>query len=254
MHTEVASIFRNKLNDEGVLGIFMKTVDPAFVEVAGYSGLDFVILDMEHGPISLMDMLNNIRAAQISGALPIVRVSSLSATAISQALDIGAVGVQIPQVCSAEQAKMAVRLAKYHPHGERGICRFVRAAKYSATPREQYFATSNENTIVIIQLEGTSAINALDEILLVEGIDILFIGPYDLSQSLGLPGQISHPTVINAMKNIIERAEKHGVITGVFADTPDLLVMWKDIGVKYLSYSVDVGVFYDACLSIRQHV
>jgi len=251
MSIDLVNVFRKKLSNEGVLGIFMKTSDPAFVEAAGYAGMDFVILDMEHGPVGLESMQNNIRAAQLAGALPIIRTNSLSETAISQALDVGAVGVQIPQVCTAEQAKLAVKFAKYHPIGERGVCRFVRAAKYSATPREQFFSSSNENTIIIVQLEGASGIEKLDEILAVKGIDILFIGPYDLSQSFGLPGQISHPTVVTAMKNIVERARKHNVITGVFADTPEMLAVWRDSGVRYLSYSVDVGIFHDACASIR---
>ena len=233
-----------------VTGLFMKTTDPAFVEAAGYAGMDYAILDMEHGPASINQVQNNIRAAQISGMLPIVRVEKLCEHAILQALDIGAAGVQVPKVSSAEQAQMVVKYAKYFPEGERGVCRFVRSARYSHTPKENYFKDANHENIVIIQLEGGGVLSELDAILNVKGIDIIFVGPYDLSQSLGLTGQTSHPEVMAAMKEIITRTNAVGIATGTFIDSPESYIGWKNAGVKYLSYSVDVGLFYEACKAI----
>ena len=233
-----------------VLGMFMKTSDPAFVETAGYAGMDFVILDMEHGPANLTDMQNNVRAAQVSGTAPIVRVNKLCPQAISQALDIGAIGIQVPQIQNAQEARKAVKFAKFHPMGERGICRFVRAAGYSSVSKTDYFKLSNDNSLVILQLEGVESINNLDEILKVEGVDIVFIGPYDLSQSLGVPGEVTHPKVIEAMEKIVKIADKMNVNTGTFVDTLESLQLWKKAGVKYLAYSVDVGVFYEASKEI----
>lgn len=250
MNQELIEGFRKKICKGPVFGPFMKTCDPAFTEAAGYAGCDFAILDMEHGPVSVEHMQNNIRAAQISGMLPIVRIEALSETAVSKALDIGAAGVQIPQITSAEDAREAVRAAHFFPKGERGVCRFVRAAHYSALPREEYFTSAN-NALLIIQLEGQQAVAALDEILEVEGIDIIFIGPYDLSQSLGVPGQVTHPLVIKQMKEMTERAQKKGVVIGTFTDSEKTLKLWMDAGVQYLSYSVDVGIFCDACISIK---
>jgi len=247
MNTEKIIQFREKLKQgKFVFGPFMKTLDPAFVEAAGWAGMDFAILDMEHGPISIESMQNNIRAAQTSGILPIVRVSSITEEAIGKALDIGAAGVEIPQITCAKEAKEAVRLARFYPQGERGMCRFVRAARYSATPSEKYLKNANE-IIIIAQLEGTEAIKNLDEIMEVEGIDILFVGPYDLSQSLGLPGQTTHPKVIKAMKSIINKAQEQGIIVGTFTDSDETVKMWSEVGVQYLSYSVDVGIFYEEC-------
>ena len=252
MYKSLTESFREKLRQGAVFGSFMKTSDPAFIEITGYAGMDFVVLDMEHGPVGLCDMQNNVRAAQLTGLMPIIRVADLNEQFISQALDIGAGAVQIPQVCTPEQAEMAVRYAKYYPKGERGVCRFVRAAGYSSTPREQYFEKANSDTLVIIQIEGSKAIDSIDEILAVKGVDIVFIGPYDLSQSFGVPGQTSHPKVISAMKDIVKRAEKLGVVTGTFTDSPETLKTWMDVGVKYLSYSVDVGIFYEACVELVQ--
>ncbi len=251
MELSQLQLFRNKIDTGSVFGIFMKTCDPAFVETAGYAGCDFAVLDMEHGPIGMEQMQNNIRAAEAAGILPIVRVESLSEQWISKALDIGAAGVQIPQVSTAGDARRAVQAAKFYPGGERGVCRFVRAARYSSKPKAQYFQEANE-TLVIIQLEGLEGVENLEEILQVEGVDILFIGPYDLSQSMGLTGQTSHPLVVEQMRRIVEKARALGVAVGAFTEDESSLKTWMDAGVRYLSYSVDVGVFFEACSAAKQ--
>jgi 4-hydroxy-2-oxoheptanedioate aldolase len=247
---DMLNIFKDKLKKgEAVYGPFMKTGDAAFVECAGHAGFDFAILDMEHGPVDFFNLQNLIRGAEAAGILPVVRTYDSSETAISKALDLGAKGVQIPQVQSAEEAREVVKAAKYFPKGERGVCRFVRAANYSSTPRNEYFERANE-ALVILQVEGRQVLNRLDEILGVEGLDILFIGPYDLSQSLGVPGQVSHPAVIEAIGKIVEQAKKAGVVTGVFCDTFEAASLWRKTGIQYLSYSVDVGIFTEACKNI----
>ncbi len=237
------------MKERAVIGPFMKSCDPALVETAGYAGMDFVILDMEHGPAGMERLQELVRAAQLTGTLPVVRVDECKN--ISKALDIGAAGVQVPQVADAETAFRAVREAKYYPEGERGICRFVRAAEYSAKERQAYFEEANKS-LVIIQAEGLEAIKNLDKIMEVKGVDILFIGPYDLSQSLGIPGQITHTEVVRQMREIILKAQAKGILTGVFVDSKESLQVWKDAGVKYISYSVDMGIFYDACCRIRE--
>jgi 4-hydroxy-2-oxoheptanedioate aldolase len=244
------NLFKDKLKKgEPVYGPFMKTGDAAFVECAGHAGFDFAILDMEHGPVDFFNLQNLIRGAEAAGILPIVRTYDSSETAISKALDLGAKGVQIPQVQSAGEAKEVVKAAKYFPDGERGVCRFVRAANYSATPRNDYFRQAND-ALIIMQVEGKQVLNHLDEILSVEGLDVLFVGPYDLSQSLGVPGQVSHPTVTEAIRKIVEQAKAAGVVTGVFCDTFEAAALWRETGVQYLSYSVDVGIFTEACKSL----
>src|SRR5450759_3400216 len=238
---EMLNKFKTVLNEgKPVFGPFMKSTDPAFIEVAGYSGFDFVILDMEHGPVGFSDLQNLIRAALLANIIPIVRTSDSSEVSIAKPLDLGALGVQIPQVSSSAMAKDCLKAARFFPEGNRGVCRFVRAAEYSSMPRDDYFRRANE-ILVIIQLEGKEAILDIENILKVEGIDIIFIGPYDLSQSLELPGQVSHPLVIEAMNNIVKRAREMGKIVGTFTDTPQAAEMWKKAGVQYISYSVDVG-------------
>lgn len=244
--------FRNKINNgECVYGVFMKTSDPMFVEAAGIGGFDFVILDTEHGPVTIEGQQNNIRAAEARGTVPIIRLKDCNENTISKALDIGAYGIQVPQINTAEEARQVVRNAKFYPYGMRGVCRFVRAADYSNMDRNEFFESSGE-LIIILQLEGVDAIKNLDEILEVEGVDILFVGPYDLSQSLGLPGQVNNPVVVNAMKEIVTKAKAKGKTIGTFIDTIDDLKMWRELGLQYLSYSVDVGLFLDACKDINK--
>jgi len=246
--------FRYKIeHNECVYGPFMKTSDPMFVEAAGIAGFDFVILDNEHGPVSIENQQNNIRAAEARGTVPIIRLKDSDENTIGKALDIGAYGIQVPQINSAEEARQVVKYAKFYPYGMRGVCRFVRAADYSKMDRYSYFESSRE-LLIILQLEGINAIKNLDEILDVDGVDILFIGPYDLSQSLGIPGQVNNPIVVNAMKEIISKAKSKNKIIGTFTDTPEDLKMWKNLGLQYLSYSVDVGIFMDACRNIHESI
>lgn len=244
--------FREKINSgKCVYGPFMKTGDPMFVEAAGIAGFDFIILDTEHGPVEVESQQNNVRAAEARNTVPIIRLKDKAENTIGRALDIGAYGIQVPQISSAEEAKEVVKYAKFYPRGMRGVCRFVRAADYSAMDRYDYFESSKD-ILIILQLEGIDAIKNIDEILEVEGVDILFIGPYDLSQSLGLPGQVNNPVVVDAMQHIVEKAKKAKKVIGCFVDTFADLKMWRELGLQYLSYSVDVGIFIDACKEIKK--
>lgn len=222
--------FKNKIKkSKSVLGPFMKTCDPAFVEIAGHAGFDFVILDMEHGPIDVIGLQNLIRAAQCANVLPIVRVQDASAISIARVLDVGAMGIEVPQINSSKQAQDVVNAARYAPNGNRGVCRFVRAADYSAKDRFNYFKFANE-ILIILQLEGQEAIDNLEEILEVKGFDIIFIGPYDLSQSLGLPGQVDHPVVHKKMKYIIQKAKEKGIVVSTFVDGMESAKLWMEAG------------------------
>jgi 4-hydroxy-2-oxoheptanedioate aldolase len=250
---EQIRIFKTRLNEDYVLGVFSKTSDPAFVEVMGCSGMDFVIIDLEHGPNSVQTAQNLIRAAEISGILPIVRVKEHSHSVVGEVLDIGAGGIQVPQINDAEAARKAVELSKFAPAGARGVCRFVRAAAYSSMDRFEYFRKANEG-VLIVQLEGMTGIGNIDEIINTEGIDIIFIGPYDLSQSLNVTGEIDHPLVVQKMEEITDKCSQKGVAVGTFVDTLENAVLWRKRGVRYLSYSVDVGLFHDKCSEIVQAV
>jgi len=232
------------------IGPFMKFSDPAAVEIAGYAGFDFVIIDLEHGPLSIERAQDLVRAAELVGVTPVIRVSENSSSTILRALDIGAQGVEVPHILTGEDAKRAVEAARFSPEGERGVCRFVRAAAYSHLDRYQYFKKSNEEIIVIVHIEGLEGIANLKDIVEVSGLDILFLGPYDLSQSCKVPGQIDHPMVVEKMQRAVEIARKREVVVGTFVETRDEAKKWIKAGVRYISFSVDVGIYYQACARI----
>lgn len=242
---------RSKLGEgKPVIGSFVKITDPAVVEIMGRAGMDFAIIDMEHGPYNIQTAQNSIRAAEVVGISPIIRVGKNDPVDILRALDIGAEGVEVPQIGDAEDAKLMASASRYHPMGDRGVCRYVRAAGYSSIERHKYFETANQRTVTIAHLEGVKAIRNLDEIMAVEGLDILFIGPYDLSQSVGVPGDVTHPLVLKQMEEVIAKAKKAHKILGTFADDIAAAKRWMDAGVMYIAISVDVGIFYNACRNI----
>ncbi|MCL2775654.1 MAG: aldolase/citrate lyase family protein [Oscillospiraceae bacterium] len=250
--TKMTEIFREKLNTQAV-GIFSKTCDPGFIEVMGYAGMDYVIIDLEHGPNTIQTAQNLIRAAQVAEIFPIIRVKEGCESVMCEALDIGAGGIQVPQITTKAEAEAVIDRVKFHPDGQRGVCRFVRAADYSAKDRFKYFADANKS-VIILQIEGKDGIENIDEILTVKGIDVIFVGPYDLSQSLGLTGQVDHPLVEEKMLEIVRKCAQKGVTVGTFVDTPANAAKWQKNGVKYISYSVDVGIFYNAVSELAKNL
>ena len=172
---------------------------------------------------------------------------------MGEVLDIGAGGIQVPQITTRAEAEAVIKRTKFAPMGERGVCRFVRAAKYSAKDRFEYFKDENEK-VTILQIEGQEGIDNIDDILAADGIDVLFIGPYDLSQSLCVPGEIDNPLVEEKMLEIVDKCKEKNVTVGTFVDTPENAVKWKRLGIKYISYSVDMGIFYEAMTDIVKTV
>ncbi|MGA2185925.1 MAG: aldolase/citrate lyase family protein [Bryobacteraceae bacterium] len=237
-------------NKAAIYGVFAKTNDPFFIEILGKAGFDFVVLDSEHGPNAPRDMYPLVLASWLSGLLPVVRVGTLSDTDIARALDLGVAGVQVPQLSTVEQARQAVQWSRFAPQGSRGVCRYVRAADFSLQGRAEYFEHANE-IAVIGMVEGVVGIRNLDEILQVDGIDVLFIGPYDLSQALGVIGDVENPRVLKEIEMIVAKCKARNRTVGTFVDTIASAKRYKDLGVQYLAYSVDVGIFAEACRGIN---
>jgi 4-hydroxy-2-oxoheptanedioate aldolase len=241
--------FKQQMQHRPVFGPFCKTSDPGMIEVMGYAGFDFVILDMEHGPNHLETIQHLVRAAEVAGIIPIVRVPNKNEEMISKVLDIGAAGIQVPQVTTAQDVALALQAAKFAPLGRRGVCRYVRAAKYSATRKDTYFRQAND-ALLIIQLEGVESLRNLDEILNVRGPDVVFVGPYDLSQSLGVTGEVEHPLVVEKTREIVARCRDKNIVVGTFTETPAQAISWSAQGLRYISFSVDVGLMYQTCVNL----
>lgn len=241
-------------NGEIAVGIFSKITDPAVAEICGTAGLDFIIIDLEHGPASIETAQNLIRAGELGGAAPIIRVALNAEDQVLRALDIGVHGVQVPQINSQEQAKKLVEYSRFGPMGKRGMCRYVRAAQYTQREAKEYFSSANEEVLVIGHLEGKEGLENIDDILQVDGLDVIFIGPYDLSQSLGIPGQVDSPVLLEKMQNITEKCKKKDKLVGTFVEDYSLAQKWINAGVTYIAFSVDVGLLYNTLHQISLNI
>jgi 4-hydroxy-2-oxoheptanedioate aldolase len=223
-------------NGETVVGTLQIMESPMVSEMAGLAGMDFVAFDQEHGPLSAETSLTLAAAAENGGAASIVRTRTNAPEEIQRALDIGTAGVQVPQVTNREEAITARDAARFDPLGERGLSQYVRAGGYTGC--ESYTKEQNEETALILQVEGKNGVDNIDEIVEVDGVDAIFLGPYDLSQSLGIPGQVRHERVEELMTKVCETASAAGTAVGTFADNPDMATRWADVGVQYLMISV----------------
>lgn len=236
------------------LGPFCKLTEATLYELVGLAGFDFAIIDMEHGPASYETALNLVRACELRGVSPIIRVPANEEHYILRALDIGAHGVEVPEINNADAAARLVAASRYHPEGCRGLCRFVRAASYSHQDKAEYLAQANKDILVIAHIEGREGLENLDAILAVRGLDVIFIGPYDLSQSLGIPGQVNHPALIEKMEEIVDRSRAKGIVIGTFVETAADACTWINRGVTLIAYSVDVGIILDGFKRVVQAV
>lgn len=225
-----------------VVGTFAKITDPSAVEILGRIGFDFFVLDNEHVAMSKESMVNTIRAAELSAIVPIVRVRENSPVEILQALDSGALGVQVPQVDTVAQARSVVRSVKYAPLGERGFAPTHRAAAFGLMDPRTFAAQSNDETLVVIYCETVAAIENLDEILSVDAVDVIFIGPFDLSQSLGVIGQARHPKVIDTIDRIVRKTRAAGRAVGIIASDSAEANGYLVRGVQYVTISSDLGM------------
>lgn len=236
---------------EVVLGPFVNLSHPVLVEVAAIAGFDFVIIDQEHGPIRAETAQTLCMAADARGISPVIRVRKNDEAEILSALDVGACAVQIPQITCGEDGRQAVRASKYGPVGERGLSPLTRAWDYS---KQGGPAWQNENTIVIVHVEGKKGIDNIDEIAAVDGLDVIFLGPYDLSNSLGIPGQVKDPRVVDAMKRAIGVIRAQGKAVGTFADDPERARFWIDLGIQYMSISADNTIYLNGCKQLVEGV
>jgi 4-hydroxy-2-oxoheptanedioate aldolase len=147
-------------------------------------------------------------------------------------------------------ADRAARGAYFHPKGARGVQPFVRAASYRSYPTAEFFGRSNDDIVLVHHIEGERGIENLDEILAVEGFDVAFIGPYDLSQSLGIPGQVKHPRVRARMSEALEKARDAGKVVGTYCDDVETAQEWRALGVRYITVSLDAGIFLSSARRI----
>ena len=215
-------------------GVSVMFPSPHIVDIIGRLGFDWVLIDCEHGSISLESVELMVMASETAGITPIARPPVNSFESIGQLMDRGVMGVQVPHVNTAEDARKAVEAVKYHPLGERGLAAGVRAASYGyGISMSQYAEESNKETLVCVQLEEAEAVRNVDEIVQVDGVDVFFVGPSDLSQSLGFPGRPDTPEVREAMDSVFGTIAAAGKISGS-AGNASAIRRYMDQHVSYL--------------------
>jgi 2-keto-3-deoxy-L-rhamnonate aldolase RhmA len=224
---------------EPAFGCFVRTPEPQLVEYVGLLGWDFLVFDAEHGPLQPREIENLCRAVEPNGTTALVRVTTNDPPTILRFLDIGAHGVHVPWVNSATDAERAVRAVKYSPLGTRGLAG-SRASQWGLRePIDAYVERANRETLVVIQVETQEAVDAIDDYLKIDGVDVLFLGPTDLSQSLGHPGDLRHPSVLAAMDRVADAVVGSGTTLGIYAGTVDMTKEWLDRGARYFTTSLE---------------
>jgi len=218
-----------------VVGSFAYIPSAKFVEILGWIGFDFVVIDMEHGPVDTTTAEEMIRATEVSNTTPIIRVTHNSPHLLLRAFDIGAAGVHVPDVNTADDAKLAASSSKYGPVGKRGLAG-VRAAEYGLHQSLAEYATAaNEQTMVIAHIESKTSVDNLDKLLAVDGIDVYYLGPEDLSNSLGIPGQSKDERVVKLVEDSIHKIVARGKIAGCIAADSATARRYVDLGARYIA-------------------
>lgn len=240
-------------NSEKPIGMFFDTASVYLMECLGRTGLDFVIIDNEHSPIEAETSAQLIRAAELSGLTPLCRVRETSRPAVLKLLDVGAQGLIIPNVHSTEQVREIVSYAKYYPVGQRGFCPSRKDGwgfdDLGSVP--ETMAHFNGETLLIPQCETVGALGAIDEIASLEGVDGIFVGPYDLSISMGIPGEFDDPAFQEAIDRIINACRRADKFCIFFAGNPEGVAAGFKRGFDGMAYSLDAAVFIEA---VRERV
>lgn len=238
-------------NDAFVLGTWCDLPSPAVVNVLAKAKLDFVIIDMEHGPMDYRIAQEMVMAAECEGVEALVRVSRLDESDILRALDIGSSGIIVPHIESVEDRKKVVAYSKFSPIGKRGFNPYVRSGGYCKANRE-YFSNQNEKTILGLILEGVGALKNLEAIIDDPQIDLIYIGTYDLSVALGLAGDVQHPKVLKELEKATAKITKAKKSVGCMIHNLSDLAKFKKLGIQFITYKVDSAIIYDAVVGIKR--
>jgi 4-hydroxy-2-oxoheptanedioate aldolase len=207
-------------------------------EIVGLAGFDWVLIDLEHGAGVEKDVLAQLQALEHTSAAPIIRVEGSQRQRINRVLDMGAEGIMCPRISNTAEARDVASALHYPPRGKRGIAKMVRATGFGKD-FNGYYNNSKDNILGIVQIETAEVLNHLEAVAAIDGIDVLFIGPSDLSMELGIFGQLDHPLFRDALKATVSAAEKAGKATGILLFTPDDYKTYHDLGMRFIACGAD---------------
>ncbi len=244
---------------EVAVGHFILEFDtPGIGQMAANAGCDFLIFDMEHSSLTQESIRRCVLSAKAAGVTPLVRVPYTEYFLMARALDAGAEGLMIPRVETREQTLKIIDSTKYPPMGNRGAAFGIAHDDYKGADIAAAAQQANEETLIIVQTETAKAVENVDEILSVEGVDVAWIGQCDMTISLGIPGQYDHPAFLRAFDKVLNACEKHGVILGYLPLSVSEAMAMIDKGVRCVAYSADVflftGILKNDVQKIQEHI
>lgn len=222
------------------LGTWIMAASPIVCEAMGCAGFDWGVIDMEHTPLDQMDLVHMLQAAAGTPMLPMVRVPWNEPVNIKRVLDAGATTLLVPFVQNADEARAAVAATRYPPYGRRGMAGMSRASRFGTSPN--YLTTAHEQMCVVLQLETAEAIAELEAIAAVPGVDALFIGPGDLSATMGHVGQLTHPAVLDITADAVRRAKAVGKPIGTVGGTVEVVERYRVMGFDFVAIASDLGL------------
>lgn len=225
---------------EWLTGTFINLGSPVVTEIAASSGLDWILIDHEHGSGGEDTLFNQLRATGGGTAAPIVRIPANDGWRFKRVLDAGAHGVMVPLVNTADEARAAAKAMHYPPRGVRGIAKFHRGAGYGVH-FDEYFAHAHERLLLVAQIETPAAIANIEEIAAVDGVDVLFVGPTDLTYNMGVPDQFEHPDYIAAQKRVVAAAKANGKAAGILVLNGALVGACHELGFTFMALGSDGG-------------
>jgi 4-hydroxy-2-oxoheptanedioate aldolase len=236
---------------ETLFGCFLGLGSSLTAEIVGGAGFDWVLIDLEHGSGDEGDVLHQLQALDRTAAVPIVRVESHERQRFHRVLDLGACGIMVPRVNNADEAKVAISALRYPPAGVRGVAQMNRACDFGRNFKG-YLETANERLLGVLQIESIEGVRNVDSIAELDGADVLFVGPSDLSQAMGIVGQFDHPEFQRALREVGEAAQRHGKTAGVLMKSPlDFTAYW-DMGYRFLACGSDGGMLSQAAHSLSE--
>jgi 2-keto-3-deoxy-L-rhamnonate aldolase RhmA len=237
-------IDRTRLRQEVLAGTFLNLGSAATVEIAAQAGFDWVLIDLEHGSGSFSELRAQLLAVAGTSAVPIVRLPSIDPDLVKFTMDSGAAGIMFPYVASAQEAARAVQCLKYPPVGSRGVAQVIRATDYGRNWKS-YLQEANAGSLVVIQIETPEAAEQADAIAAVPGVDVLFVGPMDLSVNLGHPGDFLQPGFLNHLRQVVAACERHGRTAGILS-RPELVSQHRELGFRFMALGSDSGAVVQA--------
>jgi len=231
----------------GPVGTWISSASPLVAEAVAHAGFDWAVIDMEHSPLDMMDVVHLLQAVSSSRLVPVVRVPWNDPVTIKRVLDAGATTLLVPFVQSADEAQRAVAAALYPPQGVRGMASSSRASRFGTVAN--YLRNANRGIAVIVQLETVAALEHLEAIAAVPGVDALFVGPTDLSASMGHVGQSTHPAVMDLMAQVVRRCKTLNKPVGAVGGTPQVVTQYRAIGFDFIAIGSDLGLLIQGAQS-----